>query len=140
MMLDALLEFVAPGSPQSMVGTAGNAIALTNVIDILGQGVGTAPGNIIGNRTLFGQDPDIGIWTPEVQINIGTAFATGNAATANFAIQYAPDTGAAGGYAAGTWETAAELGPKPVSELSANQILRMALPPAPPNTLTPRYI
>jgi hypothetical protein len=138
MMLDALVEFLGPqAAPVSAVGGAGAQIQIGNVIDLLGVGPGNAPPNIIGNAALFGEDPGIGIWVPEVQINIGTAFATATSATANFAFQYAPDT--AGTYQPGAWETAAETGPKPASELTAQQVLRMKVPPTPPATPTPRY-
>ena len=140
MMLDQSLTFVSPnGAAQSMVGAAGVAIPLNNVLDILGTGVGTPPAVVIGNRALFGQDMGLGVWKPEIEINIGAAFVTGTSATANFSVEVAPDTGAAGSYQPGTWEIAAETGPKPASELTAGQVLRMAMPPAPPNTLTPRF-
>jgi hypothetical protein len=139
-MRDVLVEFQSPqAAPASMVGAAGVNIQIGSVIDLLGVGQGQAPPNIIGNASLFGQDPGIGIWVPEVEITVGTAFTTGNAATANIAFQYAPDTGAAGGYLPGAWETAAETGAKPVSEMTANQVLRMKVPPTPPNTPTPRF-
>jgi hypothetical protein len=141
MQIDSKLEFVPhTGAPQTVVGAAGATITFTGIIDLLGEGVGTAPGSIIGNATLFG-DPGEGIGRtkPDIQISIGTAFTTSNAATANFAIQYAPDSGTPT-YLPGTWETAAETGAKPVSECTANQVFRLAVPPAPPNTQRPRYM
>lgn len=141
MMLDAALTFVSPnGPPQSVVGAAGAALQLGGVIDLLGQGVGQAPAGIIGNASFFGQDTNTGIWKLDFQLGIGTSFTTGTSATGNFAIQVAPDTGSAGGYLPGTWETAAETGAKAASELVANTIIRMAMPPAPPATLRPRYM
>ena len=140
MMLDSQLEWVShAGAPQSMVAGAGVTVPFNNIIDELGQGVGTAPANIIGNATLFGADAGIGRFKLEAQINIGTAFATSNVATANFAIQVAPDLGAPT-YQPGAWETAAETGAKPVAEMAANTVIRMDLPPAPPLTQRPRYI
>lgn len=140
-MLDAQWVFVAPPmAPVSAVAGAGVNVPIGQVIDLLGVGVGMAPPNIIGTAALFGEDPNTGIWKLDLQINIGTAFTTGTAATGNFAIQVAPDTGAAGGYLPGTWETAEETGAKAASELTANQVLRLPMPPAPPATLRPRYM
>src|SRR5579863_8182505 len=102
MQLDALLNFVQPNAmPVSLVGAAGASISIGGVIDLLGSGVGTAPQGIIGNTTLWGDDPGIGRVKPDIQITIGTAVATGNGATTAFALQYAADTGAAGGYQPG---------------------------------------
>lgn len=148
MMLDALLTIVNPnGPPVSAVGAAGAAIILGSPIDLLGTGVGTAPQNIIGNPAsgFFGFDPGLGIWKLDLQLTIGTAFTTGNSATAEFALQGAPDTGAAGNYQPGTWETFATTGAKSASELLAattggKGVFRMAFPPAPPATLTPRFL
>ncbi len=148
MMLDAgLPPFISPnGPPVSAVGAAGASIIFPGIVDILGIGVGNAPPSVIGNPAsgFFGQDAGLGIWKLDIQINIGTAFVTGTAATANFSLQGAPDTGAAGGYQPGTWEDFGETGPKAASELVAattlgKGVFRMAFPPAPPNTLTPRY-
>ncbi len=141
MQIDSKLEFVPHASaPQTVVGAAGATITFTGVIDLLGSGTGTAPSNIIGNAALFG-DPGEGIGRtkPDIQITIGTAFTTGTAATANFALQYAPDLGTPT-FLPGTWETAAETGAKPVSEMTANQVLRLAMPPTPPNTPRPRFM
>ena len=66
MLIDSLVSFLTPGFPLSVVGAAGVAIP-SNVIDLLGLGVGTTPPSIIGNRTLFGMDPGIG-W-PRGQAN-----------------------------------------------------------------------
>jgi hypothetical protein len=141
MQLDALLNFVQPGqAPVSAVGAAGAVVQIGAIIDLLGPGVGVAPPGIIGNTSLWGHDPGLGRVKPEINIHIGTAFATGNAATGEFAIQYAPDTGAAGGYQPGTWEDAETTGFKLVAELAANTVLRMDLPPAPPLTLMPRFM
>lgn len=149
MMLDAALPaFQSPTSaPLSAVGTAGTSIVFPGVVDILGAGVGVAPPNIIGNpgSGFFGQDAGLGIWKLDIEILIGTTFTTGNAATGEFCLQGAPDTGAAGGYLPGTWEDFATTGAKAVTELVAATTLgagvfRMAMPPAPPATLTPRFL
>ena len=110
------------------------------MIDLLGQGVGQAPANIIGNAALFGEDPNTGIWKLDLQVNVGTAFTTATSATANIAIQVAPDTGAGGGYLPGTWVTAEETGPHVVGTMTANQVLRLPMPPAPPEVPRPRYM
>lgn len=139
MMLDAQVTFVSQaGAAFSLVASAGTQ-AVGQVIDELGQGVGTAPANIIGNTSLFGSDMGLGVWKPEIQINIGTALTIASSGTLEFAIQGAPDTGSSGSYQPGTWESFATTGPKPASELAASAVLRMAMPPAPPATLRPRY-
>jgi hypothetical protein len=141
MQLDALTTFVyANGTPQSVVGAAGAAIPLGQPIDLLGQGVGTIPQNIIGNTSVFGVDPGIGRIRPEIQINIGTGFTTGNAATGTFALQYAADQGAAGNYQPATWYTSSETQAHAVSVLTPGQIIRLDVTPAPPEVLTPRYV
>ena len=147
-MLDAgLPAFVSPnGPPLSMVGAAGAAVIFPGIVDVLGLGVGMAPSaNVIGNPAsgFFGADMGLGIWKLEIEIDIGTAFTTGTAATAEFVLRGAPDTGAAGGYQPGTWEDFATTGTHAASELLAATIsagrFRMAWPPAPPGTLTPRF-
>lgn len=140
MQTDALTNFVQPGAvPVTAVGPAGAIVQIGQTLDLLGPGVGVAPPGVIGNTTLWGHDPGIGRVKPEIQITVGTAFATGNAATGEFVIQYAPDTGAAGGYQPGTWEDAETTGFKAVGVFSANQVVRMDLPPTPPSTPTPRF-
>lgn len=136
MMLDAQLSFVPPGVTQSLVVGGAATTQLGQVIDILGQGVGTAPANVIGNASVFGEDAGIGIWKVDLQVNIGTAPVGGNN---NFALQGAVDSGASGGYLPGTWETFAETGAKTPAQLLANSVWRMAMPPTPPDMPTPRY-
>jgi hypothetical protein len=141
MMIDAALSFLLPPAPpQTMVGAAGVNIQIGQVIDLLGSGVGTAPSNIIGNVAVFGTDPNTGVWKLDFQLDIGTAATTGTSATANFAIQVAPDSGASGGYLPGTWETAEETGPKAAAALVANAVIRLPMPPAPLSTPRPRYM
>jgi len=140
-VFDSATAFVQPNSAFSLIGVAGSDLQIGNVVDLMGVGVGVAPPNIIGNRSLYGVDPGIG-FKPVVEINILAGLATGNAMTAEFAIQYAPDTGSAGGYLPGTWENASTTGPKAVSEYPAGTQIRMDLPPAPPDQQLPppRYI
>ncbi|MBB3453899.1 hypothetical protein FHT86_002155 [Rhizobium sp. BK313] len=141
MRLDAMLAFVPLGAPLSIVGGAGVAIPSTNVIDMLGLGVGQAPQSIIGNVTNFGTDMGIGGFRPELEVAVGTAFTTGNAATLNVAFQAAPDQGAAGGYQPGTWTTLEETGPMAVANLTANQIIaRFPWVPAFPANLRARFL
>jgi hypothetical protein len=137
MMLDASLTFVPAGVPASMVVGGVATTQLGQWIDLLGQGVGTAPMNIIGNTTVFGEDVGIGIWKLDLQINNGTAPLGGDN---NFALQGAIDTGLSGGYQPGTPETFAETGSKTPAQLPANSVLRMAMPPTPPDMPTPRFI
>lgn len=139
MQIDSTLEFVPhSGAAQTIVGAAGAEITFSGIIDLLGSGVGTAAPDTIGNISVFGQDPGTtSRHAPEIQITIGTAAATANSATGNFAVQYAPDDGTNN---PGTWEIAAETGAKAASELTAGQVLRMAMPPAPPNTRRPRFV
>lgn len=141
MLIDALLAFIPPGTNQSMVAGAGISIPSVGLIDLLGQGVGTAPANIIGNATVFGSDQGIGGEKPLVQAVVGTAFVTATAATLNVAFQAAPDTGVGGGYQPGAWQTLVETGPLTAAQLTAGQILaRFDFPPAFPANLSPRYL
>jgi hypothetical protein len=141
MILDSLLSFVPVGANQSLVAGAGVSIASQNIIDLLGTGVGTAPQNIIGNATLFGEDAGVGMNKPQVEVLIGTAFTTGNSATLNVAFQGAPDTGSSGSYQPGTWTTLVETGAIAASSLTASAVIaRFDFPPAFPANLSPRYL
>jgi len=147
-MLDTgLPSFVPPnGPPVSVIGAAGASIIFPGIIDVMGVGPGFAPPNIIGNPAsgFFGTDMGLGIWKLDIQINVGVAFTTSTSATGEFCIQGAPDTGSSGNYQPGTWEDFATTGAKAASELVAattlgKGVFRMAMPPAPPATLTPRF-
>lgn len=141
MITDAQLSFVPVGGNLSLVAGAGVSIPSTNVIDLLGQGVGTAPQNIIGNATNFGADVGVGGITPQIDAIIGTACATGNGATLNVALQAAPDQGAGGNYQPGAWTTIVETGAIAVAKLTAGQIVaRFDFMPAFPANLNPRYL
>src|SRR4051812_9184543 len=140
MRVDALLSFVPIGAPLSLVGGAGVAIP-SNVIDLLGAGVGVAPPSIIGNASLFGTDMGIGQFRPEINAIIGTALATANAATLNTALQAAADTGSAGGYLPGAYQTLVETGPLTAAQLAANTVFaRFPFLPVFPATLRPRFL
>lgn len=143
MRSDALLAFVPLGSALSLVGGAGVAIPSTNVIDLLGAGVGVAPSSssIIGNAALFGTDMGVGGMRPELMVSIGTALATSNSATLNVALQAAADQGAAGNYQPSTWNTIVETGPMAVANLTANAIIaRFPWLPSFPANLRPRFL
>jgi hypothetical protein len=140
MLLDALLNFVQQGAPLSIVGATG-ATFPSSVIDILGSGVGTAPQNIIGvQSTLFGSDTGVGREKLEILAIIGTAFTTSNASTLTVAFQGAPDTGAAGSYQPGTWQTFSQSAALTAAQLTAGQDIRMDWPVAFPDNENPRFL
>lgn len=138
MITDALVNFVPIGAPLSIVGAA-NASFPSNVLDILGTGVGTAPQNIIGTRTLFGSDLGIDWMKPAILAYVGTAFV-GATGTLNMQFQGAVDTGAAGNYQPGTWNTFVETGAIAVGNLTAAQPLRLEFAPAFPFGTLPRFL
>ena len=141
MMNDALVNFLQPGQILSMVAAAGVNTPFPGVYDILGTGVGTAPQNIIGTRTLFGSDVGLGADKPQVQVNVATAFTTSNSCTLNIAFQAAVDQGVGGNYQPGTWITLVETGPIAVGNLTAGAVLaRFDFPPAFPVGTLPRYL
>lgn len=140
MIIDSLVSFVPYNVPLSLVGGAGVAIP-SNVIDLLGSGVGTPPQNIIGNRTLFGSDAGIGGIRPQLEVLVTTAFTTGNSATLNIQFQAAVDTGAGGGNQPGTWNTLSETGPIAVANLGLGAVLaRWDFFASLPVNLQPRYL
>ncbi len=140
MILDALIAFVPLGSPLSLaVGVSD--VPSTNVIDILGQGPGTAPRNIIGNPNsgLFGSDIGVGGIRPELNITVGTAFVSGGGGTVNIKLQAAPDTAVT--YLPGSYTTLVETGPLAAAAMPANTVVaRFPFLPAVPAGLNPRYL
>ena len=138
MLRDALLTFV--GNPLSLVGALGQNFP-TDPYDILGVGAGNAPPNIIGNAALFGSDLGIGGYQAELVVTIGTALATADGATLNVQVQGAPDTGAAGGYLPGTWQTLEVTGALTIAQTAANlYVARFKWPPpSVPATMRPRF-
>lgn len=141
MLHDALLDFQPVGAPLSLIAAAGALVAASNVIDILGSGVGTPPANIIGvQNALFGSDTGEGSNRPLIQAVVGTAFVTANGNTLQMLIQGAPDTGAAGGYQPGAWQTYAASPVLTAAQLTAGQDIRMDWPSAFPDNATPRYL
>jgi hypothetical protein len=124
MRLDASIAFVPVGSPLPILGTASQLPS--NVIDGLGVGPGIAPPNIFGAgnpSAVFGADLGIGLFRMLIQVATGTAFATSNSATMNIAFQGAPDSGAAGGYQPGTWQTFSESGYLTAAQMGAGKII-----------------
>jgi hypothetical protein len=142
MMTDASLAFTPLGANQSLVGAAGASIASMATIDILGQGAGTAPVNIIGTSSAtFGSDTGVGgLKAPEINIVIGTAPVTADACTLNVAFQGAEDTGSAGGYQPGAWQTFSETGPMTAAQLPAGTVVRLDWPVAFPANFQPRFL
>lgn len=143
MLTDALLNFAPIGSNQSMVGGAGVSIVIAPggvALDLLGAGVGVAPASIIGTASVFGTDFGVGVRKALLACAVGTAFATGNAATWNLALQFAQDTGAVGGYQPGTFHTVIETGAQPVSYATAGALIgRFDWPPQLPANFQPRF-
>lgn len=138
MFIDALTGFVQPGAPLSLVGADGVAIQ-SDVYDILGNGVGTKPVNIIGTAAVFGADMGVGGLQPELVVSIGTALVTGNAATLNVQLQAAPDAGTPT-YQPGTWQTIMESGAITAAQGTAGAyVFRTKFPPVFPANLRPRY-
>lgn len=140
MLLDGTLLFVPPNAPLSLVLGLGGSVA-SNVIDLLGLGVGVAPQSIIGTRTVFGADLGIDDQKAQILCTIGAAFLTSDSATLNVQFQAAIDLGAGGGYQPGTWTTFVETGPLAAANLTAGAtIARFDYPPAFPRNLSPRFI
>lgn len=137
MRLDASLAFVGLGGPLSLVAGASPTL-YSDVVDLMGVGVGNAPPNIIGNATTFGEDPGIGMFRPELMIAMGSTAAAGGTSV-NVQLQYAPDT--ASTYQPGTWATIVETGAILTASLTANQVIARFpwLPTFPANNLL-RYL
>ena len=139
MLLDASLQFVPLGSAMSLVGGAGVNLP-SGIIDLLGQGVGTAPQNIIGNVTLFGTDLGIGDDRLLLECTIGTALVTATSATLTIAIQAAVDLGTPT-YQPGTWQTLVQSPAITAAQGTAGaRVARLDWPPAFPEGLQPRYM
>lgn len=137
MITDALVNFIPIGTSLAVTTIP----VRTSIYDILGSGVGTAPQNIIGTRTLFGSDVGIGGVKPQLECPVMTAFVGGT--SLNIAFQGAPDPGVAGNYtpAAGDWKTLVETGAILTANLTLGQILaRFDFPPAFPPNLNARFL
>jgi hypothetical protein len=82
----------------------------------------------------------IGDNRPLLNVVVGTAFTTVDAATLEVALQGAPDTGVAGGYQPGTWQTLVQSPLMTAAQLTAGAIIaRFDFPPAFPANLRPRF-
>lgn len=142
MITDAQLSFVPIGAPLSLVAGAGVNIPSPNTIDLLGEGVGLAPTNVIGNVTNFGSPDAMGVGgaRPELAVVIGTTCTTSSSATLNVALQAAADAGSPT-YQPSTWDTLAETGAIAVANLTAGTVIARFpwLPPFPAN-LRPRFL
>lgn len=146
MRTDALLSFVPLGGNLSLVAAAGVDVPSTNVIDLLGLGVGVAApdanGNpIIGTPTTFGS-PDaggVGGIRPELNITVGTALvADTGTPLLNVQLQAAADDGTGN---PDTYQTLVESGDLTVAQCAANTVIFRCpwLPPFPEN-LRPRFL
>ena len=102
MILDALVTFVPIQAPLSLVGAAAQTFP-SLIVDLLGNGVGQAPSNIIGTAAVWGTDQGIGAKRPELNVTIGTGLAGTVGTTLKAALQAAIDTGSGGGYLPGPW-------------------------------------
>lgn len=103
MIFDALISFIPIGTPLSLVGAAGVTFPSTNIVDLLGNGVGVAPTNIFGNTSVFGTDEGVGGKRPELNVTIGTALTGAVGQQLKVALQGAIDTGVGGNYQPGPW-------------------------------------
>lgn len=142
MITDQLLNFVPIGGPLSLVGGAGVTIRST-VIDLLGQGVGTPPANIIGNVAIFGAPDAMGVGNqrPELNVTVGTALTGAAGLTLKAALQAAPDLGVGGNYQPGAWVDLGSQDGITLAQGAANTVIMRLpwLPPFPFN-LRPRYL
>lgn len=144
MISDALVAFVPIGGNLSLVAAA-NATIPSTVLDLLGQGVGQAPGNIIGNAALFGTDEGVGGKRPELNVVIGTGLTGSVGQQLKVALQAAVDTGAAGGYLPGTWTDIVSQDGIGLANIYGGAvagavIFRSPFLPTMPASLRPRYL
>lgn len=141
MLLDAKLAFVPVGAPLSLIAAAGVDVPSTNVIDLIGPGVGQAMANFFGNSALPGQADGMGVgmMRPELVVAIGTALTAGTGTpTLNVQLQGAPDNGA---NLPGTYQTFGASDEITVAQGTANRIIARLpwLPPWPFNN-RPRFL
>lgn len=140
MIVDALVSFVPIGAPLSLVAGAGQPIA-SGILDLLGQGVGTAPNNIIGNASVFGEDAGVGGRRPELNITIGTALNGAAGTTLKAALQAAVDQGSGGNYQPGAWQDIASQDGITLTQGAAGVVIaRFPFLPTIPANLRPRYL
>lgn len=141
MITDALVAFLPIGSNLSLVGGSATEF-FSNVLDLLGAGVGVAPPNIIGTRTTFGTDLGVGGKRPEINVTIGTAVTANIANTVlRIALEAAADQGAAGNYQPSTWTNIVSEDAIALSNLTAGAVpFRVPFLPTFPPGLMPRYL
>ena len=136
MLLDGNTQFVPLGSPLAVPTTE-----LSNYIDLLGVGVGQAPPSIIGTAATFGTDQGLGDGDRLIQVNVGTAFVTADAATLQIQLLAYPDLGAGGNYQPGASTILGETGTFTAAQLTAGSIhMKFPILPSDPATLRPRYL
>lgn len=140
MLHDQKLDFVKVGAYLSFVGAPGASFP-SDVYDILGVGQGIAPPNIIGTQnSVFGSNTGTGLLRPRILVNIAIAAATADGATLTAQFQGAPDTGVAGGFEPGAWQTF-EQGPAlTAAQLTAGQQIELDWPNTFPANLQPRFL
>lgn len=141
MITDSKLNFVAPGSPLSLVAAAGVDVPSPGIVDLLGNGVGTLVTNITGTAAVPGQADAHGVGQvrPELVVAIGTAPTNGTSTPSlNVQLQGAPDDGTGN---PGTWVTYGESGAMLIAALPAGRIVARLpwLPPFPANA-RPRFL
>lgn len=140
MLHDQKLDFVKVGAYLSCVGALGAAFA-SDVYDILGVGQGIAPPNIIGvQNSVFGSDTGSGLLRPRIIVAIGQAFITADGATLTPEFQGAPDSGIAGGYQPGAWQTFSQGPALTAAQLTAGQAVELDWPPTFPANFQPRFL
>ena len=141
MITDALVSFVGLNAgPLSLVAGGGDPIA-SGIIDLLGNGVGQAPTNIIGNAAVFGTDEGVGGKRPELNITIGTTLTGAAGTTLKVALQAAVDQGANGNYQPGTWvDIVSQDGITLAEAIAGAVIFRSPFLPTMPANLRPRYL
>ncbi len=137
MLIDSLVSFIPPGSPLSLIAGAGVAVP-SNVIDLIGSGVGTTPPNIIGTAALFGTDLGIGSLKAQLEVLFTTALVAVGGSTLNIAFQLSEDTAVT--HLPAAWTTIIETGAIAAASLGLGKIAaRFDWPPVFPVTLRPRY-
>ncbi len=145
MITDSLVSFVSLGAPLSLVG-ANNVTFASNVLDLLGNGVGQAPQNYIGTRTTFGADLGVGDrLRPELNITVGVALTGSAGQQLKVALQGAADLGAGGSYQPGTWTDIVSQDGIALANVSGGAgagavIARFPFLPTMPQNLMPRFL
>jgi hypothetical protein len=136
MLQDIKLAFVPVGSPLAITNAS---VRSPQIYDIVGAGPGTPPANIIGNAATFGSDLGVAM-RMYINILVGAGFTTADAATLNVAFQGAQDTGLAGGFQPGAWQTFDETGVMTAAQLLPGTQVRLNWPTAFPASFQPRFI